>query len=50
MNAMQLMQLVKEVVDYNDEEELYEVYDGNCFHLTPSELSALLEMYLENNL
>lgn len=42
----ELMQMVKQVVDYEEDYELEEVYDGNCFHLTSSELSALLNNYV----
>lgn len=47
MNAMELMQMVKQVVEYEEDYELEEIYDGNCFHLTPSELSAMMEYYLD---
>ena len=40
----------QEVVEYEEDYELEEIYDGNCFHLTPSELSAMIEYYLENSL
>lgn len=50
MNAMELMQMVKQVVEYEEDCELEEIYDGNCFHLTPEELSAMIEYYLENSL
>ena len=50
MNAMELMQMVKQVVEYEEDYELEEIYDGDCFHLAPSELSAMLEYYLENML
>ena len=45
MNAMELMQMVKQVVEYEEDYELEEIYDGNCFHLTPEELSALLRYH-----
>ena len=50
MNAMELMQMVKQVVEYEEDYELEEIYDVNCFHLTPEELSAMMEYYLENSL
>jgi hypothetical protein len=41
MNNKELEQLVKSVVQ---EEDWGEVYDGNCFHLTPSELKKLIKL------